>query len=257
MEKGLRIIPTFGCSAKCTFCYQAHLRDDKSTLSVEDMMKVLKGIDLKEYDYITFMGGEVTEIPDFEKHIAAVRNVFTGRINVTSNGQAPVEVYNTLSRAGANHFNFSVINPHLEEKIVEILADNQDLTVRVNVFLPDIDEDYPSIKDIKQLGKVRDCIDMARRNKIQINVLYDYRTEITDYDETVAKIERVAQGYVDIFLETKVKDVNFLIMRMLDSDSGFEVWFDINYCKSQELVVGPDGKQTRGFGYMEGRDEPV
>lgn len=243
MEKGLRIIPTFRCSQKCKFCYQAHLRESGPVLLVRRLKEILDEIDLEKYDYATFMGGEVTEIPNFVDYVKAVKERFAGRINLTTNGTADVDAYLSLADSGVEHITFSSIAPCLRDKI-KALKDRVNL--RINVFLPDVDWP-PTDEQEADMRKVCEAFIKAKTFGTQLNILYDYATEIDDYEAATTKIEKMLHWWVSSTLETVHVDKNFMIMR----DCDFEAWVDINYQKGQELVITPEGELARGFDYME------
>jgi organic radical activating enzyme len=245
MEMGLRIIPTFRCSMRCKFCYQAHLRESGPVLPVSRMAEILDEIDLSKYDYATFMGGEVTEIPDFVDYVKAVKERFDGRINLTTNGTASLKTYLELAHAGVDHITFSSIAPDLADKL-EVLKGRTSL--RINVFMParpipDLTTEY-----VADMGKVLEMYCIAKVHGAQLNILYDYRTPIFGYESTVDQIVEELQDYVDPNLRAARVDANFAILRGSD---GFEAWVDVNYKKGQELVVTPEGELAKGFEYME------
>lgn len=243
MEKGIRIIPTFRCSANCKFCYQSRLRDSDILLPVDKMESILLESHCQSYDYITFMGGEVTEIPSFDRYVGVVKKIFSGRINLTTNGLASTGTYVDLAIAGVNHFNFSTVYK-LKEKIHWL---RHSASMRLNVFLPDIEDGVLTEYDRNCLETIQKGYQIVGDSDLQMNILYDYRVPIEDYDSTVRKMEGLAKKYIDENLVIKHVGVNFIIMEA----HGRETWFDINYKKQQELVIAPDGQIDRGFHYME------
>jgi organic radical activating enzyme len=239
-EKGLRFLLTYGCSKKCPFCYQLNRTDDRRVLPLDTFKNILEERAIDKYDYVTLFGGEVMEIPNFTEYVKIARAAFPGRINMTTNGDAPVEKYMEVVEAGVDHINFSVNTPFNLDYAMKIARVK--CGKRLNIFLP---TDY----DKKVMDKIiKPWIEQARTLfRCQVSLMYDYRNDVVNYEMVAAKIDEII-AHLNKRAPVRIHTgPNYLIYKY---DMYFEFWVDVNYRKNQELIVDPQGKQVRGFDYM-------
>ena len=90
-KDSLRIITSFSCNQRCSFCYQQ--RWDKNFLTVEHLTEQLKLNSLtlsdlnKTFNNISIMGGEPLLHPNLPSLLSCLRNNFTGKINLDTNAK--------------------------------------------------------------------------------------------------------------------------------------------------------------------------
>jgi len=87
----LRVITSFSCNQRCPFCYQQ--RWDKNFLTIEDLIEQLQQHQLtlpdlnQTFNNISIMGGEPFLHPNLSSLLSCLRNSFTGKINLDTNGK--------------------------------------------------------------------------------------------------------------------------------------------------------------------------
>lgn len=225
MIKGLRIIATYACSNKCSFCYQS--TKDSVYLTPENLERAL--VELKEVpEYVTLMGGEVSEYPEETDKLLSILSKRFDKISITTNGNGDVEWYKSLFNKGVTNISFSLYSIHLTKIIDKMKAIKPYGSVRANCFF-NRESDMPS--------KV---LQLCRKNGFNLTLCEDiYKNEYhkddivkgLNIDDEIANIEDNEQS---------------VIVKLFD-DYQFWIFRHIENYNNDNFIVLPNGTITFDF----------
>ncbi|MCC6527306.1 MAG: radical SAM protein [Polyangiaceae bacterium] len=235
----LRIVLTYRCNRRCTFCYQS--RWEGRQLGARELEAALARLpaDFRPA-FATFMGGEPTLAPDLERALTLVRRSFpAAETSLTTNGSGSLALYRRLAALGLANLTFSLpaLDPEVYRALtaeapaalaryldkIRALGRVPGLAVRINAYVVPGQEDAV-YRFCKQEGlRLTFCEELRSRTP----------------DERLALVPPAG---------TRVRAENALRRVHVDAD-GFELWsykqverFDYN-----NWIVLPDGSLSRDF----------
>ena len=236
-KEGLRVIATYKCDRNCPFCYQSlkkseYLEPDKFRTILNDL-KSSGFIPI----YITFQGGEITIQPHTMFELIKISQEIYPQVfrkSITSNGYAPIEVYQESALYGITHLSFSLHRRSkvIEDKIIKLKSSGF-FTFRVNCFANISDDNIPNLKYV---------YDFCKENQIQLTFCEDLR--FVEVEDTTNVIVEKVIGHTDIEI---LKFKHQTILR--DYKHNFLVWIykHLDHYDYNNWIVLPTGKLTDTF----------
>lgn len=191
MEKLLIIDATTKCNQKCLFCFEKDIHFTKPDLSLDKIKKIILKSKKDKFNYVNFIGGEITLVGWLPEAIRFIRSNEMG-VGIVTNGTilSSRDYVEKLLKAGLNHIELS-FHSHIPkddyritgfknglklrkealENIIDLRKDKKDFFLYVNIvvnginyrylnkiakFLKNYNIDYLDIKVLRITDNIKD-----------------------------------------------------------------------------------------------------
>lgn len=223
MINGIRIIATYSCSKRCKFCYQSSY--DSAFLTANNLKNVLSTINTP-VNYVTLMGGEVSEFPEKTNELLDVLKNYNN-ISITTNGFGDLSWYETLFSKNIANITFSMpcLNKSICDKLIHLSKIGN---VRVNCFFDRLNPKKPE-----------EVLNFCRVNNINLTLCEDiYKKELYK--------ENLLDG-LNLFDVIDIEDNEQYCIITLSDNYKFWIYRHVNNYDNDNVIILPNGNITYDF----------
>lgn len=224
MYTGLRIITTYRCNRRCSFCYQN--QKDSVILSSNNLENALENVSFIPV-YITMMGGEVSIFPNESESLFKIIQAkfpYSSK-SIITNGDGDIEWYRSLYKFGISNITFSMpILDYINLQKVNTIASMASMTTRLNCFF--------------DINNAKDVLNYAKNNYIPLTLCTDINKVQSD--------EEIIEMISSICSPVSIQNFDNFIIVQLD-DYSFWVAKHLNNYNHDNLIILPDGSITDDF----------